>query len=197
MKQKDRLERYRELVARYAEVLDLSSPKVIEGFGKAIERSRAYLPYLAPQRVLDLGSGVGLPGVVIAVERPDLTVVLCEVRRRRAAFLARVASELGLENATVYNGDVRSYRGPAFDTVVSQAVGRLFHTYTLCEKLLAPSWTLLSVKGSAAEGELEEFVAKVAACRSARLEPLGGGAALAVLTGGSSPPPQKFRGGLG
>ena len=180
----DKIRRYLELVRAYARTLDLSSPSFVAGFEGAIERSRAFLPELpAGGRLLDLGSGVGLPGVPLAVWRPDLQVVLCEVRKRRAAFLERIVGELGLENARVYNADVRAYRGPAVDAVTAQAVGRLSGTLDLCAHLLGPSWTLLATKTEAgAAAELAELADR-AGLIERRAVPLGGGAALALVRG--------------
>lgn len=180
----DRIRRYLELVRAYARTLDLSSPAFVAGFEQAIDRARAFGPELpAAGRLLDLGSGVGLPGVPIAVWRPDLEVVLCEARKRRAAFLTRVVSELGLENARVYNADVRAYRGPALDAVTAQAVGRLSVTLELCAHALAPSWTLLATKTEAgAAAELAELAGRPGLTER-RLVPIGGGAALAVVRG--------------
>lgn len=185
----DRLTRYLELVRAYARTLDLGSPAFVQGFETAIMNARAYLPELpAAGRLLDLGSGVGLPGVPLAVWRPDLEVTLCEVRKRRAAFLERVVAELGLRNARVYNADVRAYRGPAFDAVTAQAVGRLAGTLDLCAHALAPRWTLLSTKGEAGAGtELAELAGRPGLTERRSL-PLGGGTALAVVRGGSGAP---------
>ena len=174
--------RYRKLVERYAGALDLSSPALVRSFDTAIERSLAYAPHLAGGRVLDLGSGVGLPGIPCAAARPDLEFVLCEVRKRRAAFLERAVSELGLANARVFAGDVRKYGGEPFDTVTSQAVGSLLETYELCRASLAPEWLILSRKGERAPADADQFRAAVPGASVQSLE-LGGGSFLLAARG--------------
>jgi 16S rRNA (guanine527-N7)-methyltransferase len=181
---RDKLDRYRGLVERYASALDLSSPAVVRSFDAAIERSFAYGEHLRGARVLDLGSGVGLPGVVLAAARPELEFTLCEVRRRRAAFLERVVAELKLTNTRVYNADVRQYRGPQYGTVTSQAVGTLLETYRLCAPLLAPDWTILSRKGERAQAEADELRARVPGVK-VELHPIDESAYLVVARAAS------------
>lgn len=71
-----------------------------------MEHARAYSALIeGPRRVLDLGSGGGVPGLVLAVERPDLQLVLVDAAERRAAFLDRAVHELGVgERVTVQRG---------------------------------------------------------------------------------------------
>lgn len=105
------LDRYEALVRRYHRTLDLVSEKALGQFPRLIEQARAYateIAALAPSaRILDVGSGVGLPGIVIAAALPHQPVVLVERRRRRATFLASVVAQLALENALVIESDVR------------------------------------------------------------------------------------------
>jgi 16S rRNA (guanine527-N7)-methyltransferase len=153
-----RLEKYALLVKKYSGTLDLSSPEVILHFDKAIERTSAYDNLLnRNSRILDVGSGVGLPAIPIAIRRPDLEFVMCEIRKRRAAFLEHTVSTIKLTNARVYNGDVQQLVETPFDTAIAQAVGRLTRIYGLCRHLLKPSWMILTRKGLALEDELEEL----------------------------------------
>jgi 16S rRNA (guanine527-N7)-methyltransferase len=105
----DKLQAYTNLVQQYAKTLDLTSPSMLAEFEIAVSRSSVY-DQVIPEgsRVLDIGSGVGLPGIPLAIRRPDLKVCLCEIRQRRAAFLERAVSSLKLTNATVSNHPVSS-----------------------------------------------------------------------------------------
>jgi 16S rRNA (guanine527-N7)-methyltransferase len=182
----DQLLRYAALVRQYSGTLDLSSPGVLRHFELAIKRTKSYDHLLGTtSRVLDIGSGVGLPGIPLAIRHPDLEITLCEIRKRRAAFLERAVSSLGLKNARVYNGDVRQLRDKPFDVVIAQAVGRLNRVYGLSQHVLKPSWTILTRKGDALEAELEALGHVVGAIR-VETQPLEDGTTLVAIRGGSA-----------
>ncbi len=75
------------------------------------------------ERVIDIGSGAGFPGLPLAIERPDVTMVLAEPRAKRAAFLRHVARELRLTNAEVLERRVEDVGGQTFDAATIRAVG--------------------------------------------------------------------------
>jgi 16S rRNA (guanine527-N7)-methyltransferase len=115
--------------------------------------------------VLDLGSGAGLPGVVLAAVRPDLQLVLLEPLLRRAAFLEEVVAALGLGNAAVRRGRAEELGGgrlagpgvlPAglVDVVVARAVAPLDRLAGWALPLVRPGGRLLAIKGDAAAQEL-------------------------------------------
>jgi len=101
--QKSRLLRYRDLLAEWSRKVDLVAPAGPEEVLRAHILDSLLLLVMADPApaawVVDVGSGAGLPGVVWAVARPDLWVVMLEPRRKRAAFVERVVLELGLRNA--------------------------------------------------------------------------------------------------
>jgi 16S rRNA (guanine527-N7)-methyltransferase len=76
-------------------------------------------------RLLDIGSGAGLPGIPLAIARPDLTVTLLEPRQRRAAFLRHAARSIPVQNCVVLDGRIQSLREPVYDTATVRAVGDL------------------------------------------------------------------------
>ena len=107
--------------------------------------------------VADVGSGAGLPGVVLAVCRPDLTVTLVEPLLRRTAFLTEVVESLGLDNAEVLRSraaDVDSQ----YDAVTARAVAPLGKLATWTLPLCRPGGELIAIKGGNAAAELEEAV---------------------------------------
>jgi 16S rRNA (guanine527-N7)-methyltransferase len=157
----EKLEAYANLVRQYAKTLDLTSPGMLTEFEAAVSRSSVYGQAIPEgSRVLDIGSGVGLPGIPLAIRRPDLNVCLCEIRQRRAAFLERAVSHLKLTNATVQDKDVRKLHNLEFDVVIAQAVGSLEHLFSLSRHVLAPNWTLISRKGAIWQDELAELEAR-------------------------------------
>ena len=109
-------------------------------------------------RVVDVGSGAGLPGIPLALARPDLTVTLLEPLARRVAFLTGCVRRLGLERVTVVRG--RAEEGPirrqlgGADVVTARAVAPLDKLAGWCLPLLRPGGLLLAMKGSTAAAEL-------------------------------------------
>jgi 16S rRNA (guanine527-N7)-methyltransferase len=124
------LQRYSELVARYHKTLDLVSDAGLRELPRHIADGLAYAELIErlagpAATVVDVGSGAGLPGLVIAAALPEATVKLVERRRRRTAFLELAVGGLGLRNATVFGADVRQLDGVCADVVTAQAVAGL------------------------------------------------------------------------
>jgi 16S rRNA (guanine527-N7)-methyltransferase len=128
--------------------------------------------------VADLGSGAGLPGVVLAVARPDLSVTLIEPLLRRTRFLEEVTADLELSNLTVVRARAEELRGRvAFDVVVARAVAPLDRLAGWGLPLCRPGGELVAIKGSSASAELEQSAAVLARLRAgqASIETCGAG----------------------
>ena len=107
--------------------------------------------------MVDVGSGAGLPGIVLAVARPDLTITLVEPLARRTAFLTEVVTELGLDaTVTVVRGRAEDVHGLAADIVTARAVAPLDRLAGWCLPLAAVGGRLLALKGSSAADEVAE-----------------------------------------
>lgn len=105
--------------------------------------------------VIDVGSGAGLPGLVLAVARPDLRITLLEAQQRRARFLSEVVEGLGLSNVHVERGRAEERVGViSANTVTARAVAPLERLAAWCLPLLSPGGRLLAMKGDSAEEEL-------------------------------------------
>lgn len=119
-------------------------------------RFAAVLP--GPGRLLDLGSGGGFPGLVIAIVRPDLDVHLLEATGKKAEFLERTGATLGIP-VTVHHGRAEELaRGPlagAFDIVTARAVAPLDRLVVLAAPFLCPGGTLHALKGERWREELD------------------------------------------
>jgi 16S rRNA (guanine527-N7)-methyltransferase len=114
--------------------------------------------YLPPgSSVCDLGSGAGLPGIVLALLRPDCSVVLLEPLLRRSAFLEEVVADLELTTATVVRARAEDYgkSDPRHDIVVARAVAPLDRLVEWAMPLLRTGGILLAQKGAAARDELD------------------------------------------
>ncbi|MFL6138951.1 MAG: 16S rRNA (guanine(527)-N(7))-methyltransferase RsmG [Frankiaceae bacterium] len=113
---------------------------------------------------LDLGSGAGLPGVVLALLRPDCTFVLVDATRRRTEFLAEVIDRLGLPGVTVRWARAEELAGAVLvDAVVARAVAPLDRLARWSMPLLRPGGELLAIKGETADEEAASAAAAVLA----------------------------------
>jgi len=107
--------------------------------------------------VIDVGSGAGLPGIALAIARPDLDVHLVEPMLRRTTWLTESVTVLGLTNVTVHRGRAEELRGGlAGEFVTARAVARLGKLALWCVPLLRPGGRLVAMKGRSAAVELAE-----------------------------------------
>ena len=129
------------------------------------------LPFLpaAPHRLADVGSGGGVPGIPLAIARPDAQVLLIESTKKKAAFLRAAAEQLGLQNVRVTErraedvGRVGSPERDAFDVVIARAVGTLDWLAEWCLPLARKGGKVLAMKG---QKVMEELPAAAKAIRA-------------------------------
>jgi 16S rRNA (guanine527-N7)-methyltransferase len=107
-----------------------------------------FVPSVASGNLLDVGSGGGMPGIPLAIARPDLGVTLLDSNSKKAAFLRQAAIELALPNISVHCGRVEQYH-PAvgFNSITSRAFSELADFVALSRHLLAPGGRWLAMKG--------------------------------------------------
>lgn len=117
-------------------------------------------PYLHGRRMLDAGSGAGLPGMVLALVHPDQHWLLVDASGKKTRFLTQAVLELGLANVEVRRQRLESLRPEAgFDTVTVRALGSLAEVYRLTRPLLAPGGRLLLMKGAYPGSQLQALAA--------------------------------------
>ena len=117
----------------------------------------AVVEELIPQqaKVFDIGSGAGLPGVVLAIVRPDISVGLIEPLMRRSEFLIEVVNDLGLaDQVTVMRGRAEELRGQSAQVVTARAVAPLAKLLAWSLPLTAKGGQILAMKGSSAADEI-------------------------------------------
>ena len=106
--------------------------------------------------VLDVGSGGGLPGIVLAVVRPDMKVSMIDTVHKKTAFLNQVKAELNLANVTVYTMQVQQLQvSDKFDVITSRAFADLSDFVNWSSHLLAEQGSYIALKGTAPRGEQE------------------------------------------
>jgi 16S rRNA (guanine527-N7)-methyltransferase len=120
--------------------------------------SLAVLPYVDADRLLDVGSGGGLPGIPLAVARPTLRVTLLEASHKKAAFLQQAVIELGLDNVEVVHERAQDHR-PAqpYPRIISRALSDLAEFVRLTGHLLAEGGQWLAMKGVYPHEELTQL----------------------------------------
>ncbi len=127
--------------------------------------------------VADVGAGAGLPGMVLAIARPDLRLCLIEPMLRRTTWLTEVVAELRLPNVEVLRSRAESVPvGTQFDVVTARAVASLEALIPLCLPLVKTGGTLLAMKGLRASQEVSDAAAVLEALDlDASVVPLGEG----------------------
>lgn len=116
------------------------------------------LPYLRGDRMADLGSGAGPPGLVLAIARPEQQWVLLESRLKKTRFLTQALIELKLDNVSVARERVETYQAPtAFSTFTSRGFGKLPQVFASVQPLSRGPATLLVMKGVYPGAELAEL----------------------------------------
>jgi len=167
----DQLAAYADLVVRWNRHANLTGAQTAAEFaGKFIADALAVAPHVKGPLVADLGSGNGVPGVVLAILEPTHQVFLIEARARRARFLEQVRIELGLANIVVVHDRIENWRPEILpDTVVCQAVGSLDFLLEATAALHSDRCQLLALKGRAPATEIAALGAAAAACQVLRL----------------------------
>lgn len=150
--------RYTELLATEGVVRGLIGPREAPRLWDRHILNSAVLAEAIPASasVCDIGTGAGLPGLVVAIARPDLRVTLVEPLLRRTTFLDEVVAELGLEHVRVVRGRAEDLHGvETFDVVTSRAVAPLERLLGWSMPLVSPTGALVAMKGRSVHDEIE------------------------------------------
>jgi 16S rRNA (guanine527-N7)-methyltransferase len=152
-------EAYAELLGSTALVRGLIGPREVPRLWERHLLNCAVLSDLLPpgRRVADIGSGAGLPGLVLAIRRPDVAVTLVEPMLRRATFLLEAVEQLGLPNVEVHRARAEELRGHrSFSAVTARAVAPLPRLLDWSMPLVEPGGVLLAMKGTSTAAEVAE-----------------------------------------
>jgi len=147
---RERLEQHLQLIARWNRVHNLTAVRETEQMVVLhLLDSLSVLPHLGNARtVLDVGTGPGLPGIPIAVARPDTHVTLLDSSHKKCSFLRQARTELGLANIEVVCDRVENWKPQEkFDAVVSRAFSDLGDFVAQAQHLVAPGGRLIAMKG--------------------------------------------------
>ncbi|MDE2294163.1 MAG: 16S rRNA (guanine(527)-N(7))-methyltransferase RsmG [Gammaproteobacteria bacterium] len=112
-------------------------------------------PFLRGERVADVGTGAGFPGLPLAIASPERRFTLIEATGKKARYVAATADRLGLSNVAVVNGRAEAYRpDPPFDVVVARAVAAVADLIAYAGHLCAPGGRILAMKGKRPDREI-------------------------------------------
>ena len=129
--------------------------------------SLSILPFVDEGSLIDVGTGAGLPGLVVAIVQPQRAVTLLDSNGKKTRFLKQMAAEMQLDNVTVVQARAEEFAGQ-FDRVTSRAFASLADMVNWCAHLLAPGGCFLAMKGQHPGAEIDALPAgfRVEAVRS-------------------------------
>lgn len=176
-----RFERYLDLLVKWNTAYNLTSVRDpgqmrvqhVADCLAVVEPLRRQLGQAKSARILDVGSGGGLPGVVLAIAETDWDVTCVDSVAKKAAFIRQVAGELALPNLHALHARVQALRVEPFDVITSRAFASLAEFTQSTGKLLAPGGVWMAMKGKNPADELAALPLGVTAFHVEPLRVLG------------------------
>ena len=152
----DQARSFAQTLAGDSDELGLLGPRELDKlWSRHILNSAVVAELVRPgDKVADVGSGAGLPGIPMAIARPDAQFVLIEPMERRSNWMLEVVEHLGLKNVRVLRSRAEDVTEQDFDIVTARAVAALDKLLKMCLPLLKPGGALIALKGSKAAEEI-------------------------------------------
>lgn len=157
--QREQLMDYLALMAKWNGVYNLTSLRdpMQMVTHHLLDSLAAVAAFEGVKSVLDVGAGGGLPGLVLAIARPDMQVSLIDTVHKKTAFLTQVKAELGLTNVTVYTMKVQDLKAGPFEVITSRAFADLSDFVNWSGHLLAEGGRFIALKGTAPAEEQQRL----------------------------------------
>ena len=153
---------FRDLLLKWNKTYNLTALRDPEqAISHHLLDSLAILPHIGTGSLLDVGSGGGLPGIPLAIARPELSVSMVDTVQKKATFLQQASIELGLKNVSVYHARVEEMQGQ-YAQISSRAFAEIGLFIDLTRHLLAPGGRWLAMKGIRPDDELKTLPADIA-----------------------------------
>ena len=152
---------FRDLLLKWNKIYNLTALRdPAQAISHHLLDSLVILPHVGAGNLLDVGSGGGLPGIPLAIIRPELAVTLVDTVQKKATFLQQAAIELGLKNVAVHHARVEEMSGE-YVQITSRAFAELALFVNLTRHLLAPGGRWLAMKGVRPDAELNALPADI------------------------------------
>ena len=169
------LARYIALLARWNRAYNLTAVRdPFAMIDRHVLDSLTALDFLFGRRLLDAGTGAGLPGLVLAIVRPDVRCTLLDSARKKTRFCAHAAMTLGLDNVEVVSERIAAHRPPhRYSTVISRATFSVAELVAGARPLLDAPGRIIAMKGPRPETELDKLDASEREGLEVRVAPIG------------------------
>ncbi len=157
--QADLLTRYLELLAKWNKAYNLTAVRdPVEMVSRHILDSLSIAPFMEGERLMDVGSGPGLPGIPMAILNPEKQFTVLDSNGKKTRFMTQAKTDLGLENVTVANCRVESFEvEQPFDVIMSRAFSSLIDMINGTRHLIKADGKFLAMKGIFPEQELADL----------------------------------------
>ena len=144
------------LLKRWSQVFNLSGIKDLNDMVvKHVLDSVSIVPFLKGEKIIDVGSGAGFPGIPIAILLPNISFSLLDSNGKKIRFLTEIKSQLQLNNVTIVNDRVEKHVPVSpYDMVVCRAFSSLEKIVLNCSRLVAPNGSVLAMKAALSQQEL-------------------------------------------
>lgn len=151
---------YLQLLNKWNRVYNLTAiHDETQMLAKHLLDSLAVLPHLCGTQILDVGTGAGLPGLILALAHPHRQYVLLDCQAKKIRFVRQAIAELGISNVEVVTTRIEDYQPTTlFTTIISRAYTNLHHFYQHTARFCATGGCLLAMKGTYPETELSEML---------------------------------------
>ena len=157
----DKLLAFRDLLLKWNRTYNLTALRdPAQAISHHLLDSLAIVPHVGTGTLLDVGSGGGLPGIPLAITRPELSVSMVDTVQKKATFLQQASIELGLKNVAVHHARVEEMAGQ-YAQISSRAFSELALFVSLTRHLLAPGGRWLAMKGVRPDEEIAALPADV------------------------------------
>lgn len=154
--QKQQLLTFVDLIEKWNKTYNLTAIKTKENIlNQHIIDSLSIIHLIKETNLLDIGSGAGLPGIVIAIVNPQMQVSVLDSVGKKCIFMQFVKAQLNLDNLTVINKRIENYQAPCFEQIISRAFASIEKTLKISQHLLCENGVYLLMKGDNFEQEQE------------------------------------------